>query len=400
MAPTSPTEVAPAASRPAGQSDLTLLDVMLQLLERPLVRWVLLFLIAWLILGQMNYTGIADRAIKVDELGWQGQVALDLASDLGPEFELSGRRHPDHLYTAVALINWAFAALAALAVTVNFYLISLIPQAVRTVLEGTGRDDPHASSLPFMIQTGVMWAELAGLFVWFFLGFNLDFDFIEERTPHLIGIELHDGFLQGAALTLFICMVSIVASTVLALIAALARLSSNGAAFGMATFYTSFFRGTPLLLQLVLIYSGLPQLGVVIDALTAGIIAVSLCYGAYMAEIFRAGILAIPRGQAEAALSLGLTKGRTMQLIILPQAMRLIIPPTGNQFIAMLKDSSLVSVLGAWELMYLARTHGRSEFKVMEMLIVAALIYWILSFVFEMFQARIERKFGKGVRVS
>ncbi|MEZ5667312.1 MAG: amino acid ABC transporter permease [Alphaproteobacteria bacterium] len=245
-----------------------------------------------------------------------------------------------------------------------------------------------------------MWAELLGLFIWFFVSFDLDFAFIEERTPHLIGLELHDGFLQGAALTLFICIVSIVASTILALIAALARLSSNGAAFGVATFYTSFFRGTPLLLQLVLIYSGLPQLGVVIDALTAGIIAVSLCYGAYMAEIFRAGILAIPKGQSEAAASLGLTKGRTMQLIVLPQAMRLIIPPTGNQFIAMLKDSSLVSVLGAWELMYLARTHGRSEFKVMEMLIVAALIYWGLSFVFEMIQARIEKKYGKGVRVD
>ncbi len=400
MAQTSPTEVTPAAPGLAGQRDLTLLDVVLQLLERQLVRWVLLFLIAWLILGQINYTGIADRTIRVDELGWQGLIALDLALALGPEFELTGRQHPDHLYTAVALVNWGCAAVAAFLVTVNFYLISLIPVAVRRVLERSGRADADASSLPFVIQTGVMWVELAGLFVWFFLGFNLDFAFIEERTPHLIGIELHDGFLQGAALTLFICVVSIVASTILALVAALARLSSNGAAFGMATFYTSFFRGTPLLLQLVLIYSGLPQLGVVIDALTAGIIAVSLCYGAYMAEIFRAGILAIPRGQAEASMSLGLSKGRTMQLIILPQAMRLIIPPTGNQFIAMLKDSSLVSVLGAWELMYLARTHGRSEFKVMEMLIVAALIYWILSFVFEMVQARIERKFGKGVRVN
>lgn len=400
MAQTSPTEV--SSARPAGQLDLTLLDVVLQVLEHRLARWVLLFLISWLILGQLNYTGITERAIRADELGWQGRWALDLAFSLGPEFDPASRTgHPDHLHTAVSLVNWGFAAVIALAATLNFWLISLIPLAVRSFLVRMGRDaDQHGRGLPFTIQTGVMWAELVLLFIWFFLGFDLDFDFIAERTPHLIGLALHDGFLQGAALTLFICVVSIVASTIIALIAALARLSNNGAAFGIATFYTSFFRGTPLLLQLVLIYSGLPQLGVVIDALTAGIIAVSLCYGAYMAEIFRAGILAIPRGQTEAALSLGLTKGRTMQLVILPQAMRLIIPPTGNQFIAMLKDSSLVSVLGAWELMYLARTHGRSEFKVMEMLIVAAVIYWLLSFAFELLQARIERKFGKGVRVS
>lgn len=369
--------------------------------ERQPVRWALLFVITWVILAQINFTGIGERSIKVDELGLFGHAALDLAMTIGPEFDPSDRdARTESLGTAMTIVNWIGGAIFAAAVTLNFYLISLIPAGVRTVLEATRFDDDAlALKLPFAIQTAVMWIELLALFLWFFYKFDLDFAFIEERTPHLLGIELQGGFLQGAALTLFICIVSIIVSTILALIAALARLSNNGAAFGMATFYTSFFRGTPLLLQLVLIYSGLPELGLVIDALTAGIIAVSLCYGAYMAEIFRAGILAIPKGQSEAAASLGLSKGRTMQLIILPQAMRLIIPPTGNQFIAMLKDSSLVSVLGAWELMYLARTHGRSEFKVMEMLIVAALIYWALSFVFELIQARIERKFGKGVQV-
>ena len=88
-----------------------------------------------------------------------------------------------------------------------------------------------------------------------------------------------------------------------------------------------------------------------------------------------------------------------MWLIMLPQAMRLIIPPTGNQFIAMLKDSSLVSVMGVWEIMYLARTHGRAEFKYMEMLIIAAMIYWALSSASRLVQARIEKRFGKGVAV-
>jgi polar amino acid transport system permease protein len=116
-----------------------------------------------------------------------------------------------------------------------------------------------------------------------------------------------------------------------------------------------------------------------------------------MAEIFRAGILAIPHGQAEAARALGLRESLIMRLVILPQAIRLIVPPTGNQFIAMLKDSSLVSVMGAWEIMFLARTHGRAEFKYMEMLITAAIIYWVLSGVFELIQSRIEKRFGKGV---
>ena len=93
--------------------------------------------------------------------------------------------------------------------------------------------------------------------------------------------------------------------------------------------------------------------------------------------------------------SLGLSEGKIMRLIVLPQAMKLIIPPLGNQFIAMLKDSSLVSILGAWELMYMARTHGRAEFKYIEMLVAAAIIYWVISMVFETFQARVEQYYGK-----
>ena len=170
---------------------------------------------------------------------------------------------------------------------------------------------------------------------------------------------------------------------------------ADGPAFGVATFYTSFFRGTPLLLQTMLIYLGLPQLGLVIDAIPAGIIALSLCYGAYMAEIFRAGILAVPRGQSEAALSLGLKPAEVTWLVVLPQAMRLIIPPTGNQFIAMLKDSTLVSVIGVWELMYLARTQGQTEFRHVEMLITASAIYWLMSIVLELGQAKLERSFNR-----
>lgn len=251
--------------------------------------------------------------------------------------------------------------------------------------------------LKFRMQVAIVWAELLGLFLLFFYSFDLSYAYILERGPILLGLELGNGFIQGAVLSLYVCFISIAVSTLIALAAALGRLSKSGPAFGIASFYISFFRGTPLLLQVMLIYLGLPQIGIVLEAIPAGVIALSLCYGAYMAEIFRAGILAVGEGQTEAALALGLRPAQVMRLVVLPQAMRLIVPPTGNQFISMLKDSSLVSVMGVWELMYLARTHGRAEFKYMEMLITAALIYWAMSMVFEVIQGRIEKRFGKGI---
>ncbi|MEO1000344.1 MAG: ABC transporter permease subunit, partial [Pseudomonadota bacterium] len=171
--------------------------------------------------------------------------------------------------------------------------------------------------LPFRTQIAVAWVELLALFLLFFWSFDLSYAFIWERLPSLLGLELNRGFLIGTALTLFICAVAIVASTILALLAALARLSPNGLAVGVASFYISFFRGTPLLLQILLIYIGLPQIGIVISAIPSAIIALSLCYGAYMAEIFRAGIQAIPEGQREAARALGMTEGQIMRLVVL-----------------------------------------------------------------------------------
>lgn len=323
---------------------------LFEALAQPLVLRGLLFLFSVAVLAGFDYGGLVARLAEIVPA-----LALPAGQAAGP---------------------WLVIAVLAGLVVVNFWLLS---------------------HLPFRVQVTAIWVELLGLFAAFCWSFDLSYSFMLDRAPILLGLQLRDGFIQGAALTLFICVVSIVISTVIALAVALARLSDSGPAFGVATFYTSFFRGTPLLLQTMLIYLGLPQLGLVIDAIPAGIIALSLCYGAYMAEIFRAGILAVPRGQTEAALSLGLKPAQVTWLVVLPQAMRLIIPPTGNQFIAMLKDSSLVSVMGVWEIMFLARTHGRAEFKYMEMLIVAALIYWAMSAVFELLQARLEKRFGKGV---
>ena len=239
--------------------------------------------------------------------------------------------------------------------------------------------------LSFRLQILVVWLELLLLFLSFFYSFGLDFAFIKSKIWFMIS--------QGVFTTLYISAISITLASIVAIFGAVAKLSSNGFAYAIASFYTSFFRGLPLLMQVYLIYLGLPQLGYVIDAVPAGILALTLCYGAYMTEIFRAGIQSINKGQWEASRSMGFKFGLTMRRIILPQAMPLIIPPTGNQFIAMLKDSSLVSVIGVWELMFLARTLGNKDFKHMEMLITAALIYWCLTMVLEVIQSRIERHY-------
>lgn len=236
-------------------------------------------------------------------------------------------------------------------------------------------------------QIVAVWLELFALLMAFFYSFDLSFAFIAKKIGFLIT--------QGVTTTLFISAISIAIATAIALAGAIAKLSRNGVIYGLATFYTSLFRGLPLLMQIYIIYLGLPQVGYVIGAIPAGILALSLCYGAYMTEIFRAGIESISRGQTEGATALGLSPSQTMGLVILPQAMRVIIPPTGNQFIAMLKDSSLVSVVGVWEIMYLARTQGQTEFRHIEMLITASMIYWILSISLEFLQARIEERFGR-----
>jgi polar amino acid transport system permease protein len=241
--------------------------------------------------------------------------------------------------------------------------------------------------LPRTQQIVLIWGELAALLLFFFYSFDLSFAFIGRKVGFLIT--------QGVTTTLLISAASIAIASVLAMVGAIAKLSGGGIAYGLATFYTSLFRGLPLLMQIYIIYLGLPQLGYVVGPVTAGIAALSLCYGAYMTEIFRAGIQSISHGQTEAATALGLNSRQTLWLVIMPQAMRVIIPPTGNQFISMLKDSSLVSVVGVWELMYLARTQGQTEFRHIEMLITASLIYWVLSMGLEFGQSRLEGRFAR-----
>lgn len=248
------------------------------------------------------------------------------------------------------------------------------------------------SLLAYRLCVVAVWIELLLLFLAFFYLFNLDFEFIARKLPFLVT--------RGLFTTIYVSLISICIACVIAWIVAIAKLSRNPIFYAVAAFYVSFFRGLPLLMQIYLIYIGLPQIGYAIDPVPAGIVALSVCYGAYMAEIFRAGIMSVPPGQREAALSLGLSEAQTMRKIIFPQAMKLIVPPTGNQFIAMLKDSSLVSIVGVWELTFIAKSQGKSEFKYLEMLIVASMLYWIISIFFELLQAKLEAHYNKSTRAT
>ena len=215
--------------------------------------------------------------------------------------------------------------------------------------------------------------------------------------------------LQGAGATIGVSLASITLATILALLGSIARLSSNSIAQSIAGFYVSVVRGTPLLIQIYIIYLGLPQVGeqlsnlgftqigklFILDAIPAGILALSLNYGAYMTEIFRAGLQSISHGQREAALAIGMTPWQVMRRIILPQAVRIILPDVGNQFIAMQKDSALISVMGVWEITFLANRYARRDSKYLEMYLVAAAAYWILTIISSWLQSRLENRMSK-----
>jgi len=219
---------------------------------------------------------------------------------------------------------------------------------------------------------------------------QLDSEFIATAAPIIS---------QGALLTLVISVTSIVIASVLALLTALARLSRIAPLYAVSTFYVSLIRGTPLLLQIVFFFLALPQLGIVLSGAMAGITALSLNYGAYMSETFRAGIQGVGKGQREAALALGMTQSQMMRRIVLPQALRIVIPPISNDFIAMLKDSSLVSITGfVHELTWLGQNLGRREFRSLEALIVIALWYWGMTLIFSYLQGRLEKRMARGDR--
>jgi polar amino acid transport system permease protein len=223
-------------------------------------------------------------------------------------------------------------------------------------------------------------------------GGKIDFAFMGEWTPYIIG---------GVTTTIYVAVISIAIAIVFAVFGALGRLSSNSILYSLSTLYVSMVRGTPLLVQILFIYLALPQIVPFVNDVpkeVLGIFALSFNYGAYMTETFRAGIQAVPRGQTEAAQALGMPAQIRMRRIVLPQAVRIITPAIGNEFISMVKDSSLVSVIGVPELLWRAQRIGQSHFKGLETLIVAAGIYWGLTIMLSLVQDRLEKRMAESDR--
>jgi polar amino acid transport system permease protein len=254
----------------------------------------------------------------------------------------------------------------------------------------------------FGIQVTVWWIIILILLIFLFSGVTIDFGPI-----HISTIQLDTEFMKtwapyisrGVPVTILIAFVSIIAASFLALMSALGRLSGIAPLVAVSGFYVSLIRGTPLYLQIFFFFLALPQMGITLEPAVAGILALSLNYGAYMSEIFRAGIDSVSKGQREAAVALGMTPGQTMRRIVLPQALRLVVPPTGNEFIAMLKDSALVSATGfVQEIMWRAQKVGRANFRGLEALIIAAIWYWLMTIIFTALQVRLERYMSRGER--
>lgn len=219
---------------------------------------------------------------------------------------------------------------------------------------------------------------------------DLDWGFIAERWQFIAG---------GVGLTIILSILSIALAIFMAFLGAIGRLSKFPPAYALATFYISLIRGTPLLLQIIFIFLALPQLGIILTGFTAGVLALGINYGAYMTEIFRAGIQSVSHGQREAGIAIGMTGTQIMRRIILPQALRFAIPPIGNQFIAMLKDTALISVTGfVHETLWRAQKVGRANFRSLEALLIAAIFYWVITILFTIVQNRIETYLARGDR--
>lgn len=203
--------------------------------------------------------------------------------------------------------------------------------------------------------------------------------------------------LAAVTATIPLAVASFAIGLVLALAVALLRLSGNPVLSGIARFYVSVIRGTPLLVQLFVIFYGLPSIGVVIDPWPAAIIAFSLNVGGYAAEVIRAAILSVPKGQWEAAHTVGLSPRKTLTRIVLPQAARVSVPPLSNTFISLVKDTSLASTILVTELFKVAQNIAAFSFEFMVIYSEAALIYWLVCLVLSTGQSAVERRLDRYV---
>ena len=212
-------------------------------------------------------------------------------------------------------------------------------------------------------------------------------DLLREAAPVLA---------KGAGTTLAFAVASMVGGLVLGFPTAVLRVAPWAPLRWPAALYVSAFRGTPLLVQLFVIYYGLPGIGIAFTPVTAGILALSLNAGAYLSESLRGAILGVGRGQWNAGFSLGLTYRQTLGLVILPQALRTAVPAMSNTLISLIKDTALVSVITVSELMLATKELIAVTFRPLPLYVAAAGVYWLLSLFFEAVQRRMERRVNRG----
>jgi polar amino acid transport system permease protein len=196
---------------------------------------------------------------------------------------------------------------------------------------------------------------------------------------------------DGIVKTFEVTVLSILFALPIGLLAGLGRISRVRIINRIATVYVEVIRGIPLLAQIFYIYYALAKF-VPLPDIMAAVISMAVCYGAYLGEIFRAGIQSIPRGQMEAAIALGLTRGQALRRIILPQTVKVVLPPLGNEFIALLKDSSLVSILAVSDLLRRGREYASRTFEYFEAYTVVALVYLVLTLFFSRLVALMEER--------
>jgi His/Glu/Gln/Arg/opine family amino acid ABC transporter permease subunit len=213
-----------------------------------------------------------------------------------------------------------------------------------------------------------------------------------------VAVENIGPLLGGLLLTVELTFVVITLSLVCALFVALAGLSRLTPLRWLVKAYIEVIRGTPLLLQLIYVYYVLPEIGIRLDAFTAGVLALTLNYSAYISEVYRSGIQAIAKGQHDAAAALGMTRGLAMRRIILPQAIRIVVPALGNYFIGLFKDTALCSAVSIQELVFTAQVHAALNFQYFTLYTVVAAMYFLVSFPAARLVNYLERVTKRGYR--
>ncbi|MBB3962422.1 amino acid ABC transporter permease [Rhizobium metallidurans] len=273
--------------------------------------------------------------------------------------------------------------------------------------------DVVTAHTPFRTGRLVLWAVIAIVvidFVWIVAN-NENFGW-----PVVAQYFFDPTVISGLYVSLGLTVIAMILGVALGLIIAIMRMSKDRLASGFASLFIWFFRGTPLLVQLIFWYNMstlFPQLSIaipfgpsliswdtnaVITPMTAAIVGLALNEAAYMAEIIRGGLLSVDRGQAETAEAFGMTKGRALWRIIIPQAMRSIVPPTGNQLISMIKATSLVSVIAMADLLYSVQSIYNRTFEIIPMLLVAVIWYLLITSVLNIGQSYIEAYYGRSER--